>query len=71
MQTGAYKEAVTGIKMAIIHKNHPDVKLDQTQSDIIQTKLLTVVDVNPSEESRHNFYIPNLHREYFGSPVRM
>jgi hypothetical protein len=50
VQTGAYKEAVTGKKMAIIHKNHPDVKLDQTQSDIVQTKLLTAVDVNPSEE---------------------
>ena len=50
MQTGTYKEAVTGIKMAIIHKNHPDVKLDQTQFDIIQTKLLTAVDINPSEE---------------------
>jgi hypothetical protein len=30
VQTGAYKEAVTGIKMAIIHRHHPDAKLDET-----------------------------------------
>ena len=50
MQTGIYKEAVTGIKMAIIHRHHSDVKLDQTQTDIIETKLLTAVDVNPLGE---------------------
>jgi len=50
VQTGTYKEAVTGIKMVIIHRHHPDIKLDQTQTDIIQTKLLTAVDVNPSGE---------------------
>jgi hypothetical protein len=50
VQTGIYKEAVTGIKMAIIHRHHSDVKLDQTQTDIIETKLLTAVDVNPSGE---------------------
>jgi hypothetical protein len=27
VQTGIYKEAVTGIKMAIIHKHHPDAKI--------------------------------------------
>jgi hypothetical protein len=47
VQTGTYKEAVTGIKMAIIHGHHPDIKLDQTQIDIIQTKLLSEVDANP------------------------
>ena len=50
VQTRIYKEAVTGIKMAIIHRHHPDVKLDQTQTDIIQTKFLTAVDVNPLGE---------------------
>ena len=71
MQTGTYKEAVAGIKMAIIHKNHPDVKLDQTKSDIIQTKLLTAVDVNPSGEIPPQFLYSKFAREYFGSPVRM
>ena len=71
MQTATYKEAVTGIKMAIIHRHHLDAKLDETQSDIIQTKPLTAVDANPSGEIPPNCYILNLHREYFGSPVQM
>jgi hypothetical protein len=50
MQTGTYKEAVTGIKMAIIHRRHPEVKLDQAQTDAIQEKLLTAVDAKPAEE---------------------
>ena len=50
MQTGLYKEAVTGIKMAVVHRGHPDVKLDQTQVEMIQAKLLTAMDVNPLEE---------------------
>ena len=37
--TEAYKEAVVGIMMAIIHRHHPDVKLDQNQHDIIQEKI--------------------------------
>jgi hypothetical protein len=45
-ETGSYKEAVTGIKMMVIHRRHPDVKLDQTQVDMIQVKLLTAVDAN-------------------------
>jgi hypothetical protein len=36
VQTGTYKEAVTGIKMAIIQWRNPEVTLDQTQTDIIQ-----------------------------------
>jgi hypothetical protein len=40
VKTETYTEAVVGIKMAIIHRHHPDVKLDQTQIDIIQGKLL-------------------------------
>jgi hypothetical protein len=55
VQTEAYKEAVAGIKMAIIHRHHPYAKLDQTQIDIIQEKLLTAVDVNPSRETPTQF----------------
>ena len=51
MQTRTYKEAVVGIKMAIIHRRHPDVKLDQTQVDTIQAKLLIAVDANPQDET--------------------
>ena len=47
MQTGSYKEAVVGTKMAVILKCHPEVKLDQAQADLIQTKLLAAVDANP------------------------
>jgi hypothetical protein len=50
VQTGSYKEAVAGIKMAVIHRRHPDIKLDQTQLDLIQVKLLSVVDANPLGE---------------------
>jgi hypothetical protein len=50
VQTGTYKEAVTKIKMSIIHRHHPDANLDETQTDIIQAKLLTAVDENPSGE---------------------
>jgi hypothetical protein len=38
VQTGSYKDAVAGIKMAVIHRRHPDVQLDQTQVVIIQVK---------------------------------
>jgi hypothetical protein len=55
MQTGSYKEAAAGIKMAVIHRRHPDVKLDQTQADMIQVKLLTAVDANPSGEAPPQF----------------
>jgi hypothetical protein len=50
VQTGSYKEAVAGIKMMVIHICHPDVKLDQAQADLIQVKLLSAVDANPSRE---------------------
>jgi hypothetical protein len=36
--------------VAIIHRHHPDAKVDETQTDIIQAKLLTAVDENPSGE---------------------
>jgi type IV secretory pathway VirB10-like protein len=71
MQTGTYKEAVTGIRMAIIHRRHPEVKLDQAQTDVIQEKLLTAVDADPAGEIPVNSYTPNLHREFFESPVQM
>jgi hypothetical protein len=54
VQTETYQEAAVGIKMAIIHRHHPDVKLEQTQIDI-QEKLLTAVDVNPSGETPPQF----------------
>jgi hypothetical protein len=47
VQTEVYKEAVTGIKRAIIHRRNSEAKLDQSQANIIQEKLL---DVNPVEE---------------------
>jgi hypothetical protein len=51
VQTGSYKEAVDGIKMAVIHKCHSEVKLDQAQADLIQSKHLAAVDTNPSGET--------------------
>ena len=55
VQTRSYKETVVGIKMVIIHRRHPDVKLDQTQVDMIQVKRLTAVDVNPVGETPLQF----------------
>jgi hypothetical protein len=55
LQTGSYKEAVTGIKTVIIHRRHPEVKLEQTQVNTIQTKLLTAVDATPLGETSQQF----------------
>jgi hypothetical protein len=44
VQTGTFEEAVSGIKMAIIHGRHPELKLDQNQVDMIQIKILNAVD---------------------------
>jgi hypothetical protein len=55
VQTGSYKEAVAGMKMALIHRHQPDVKLDQTQVDLIQVKLLSAVDANPLGEVPQQF----------------
>jgi hypothetical protein len=55
VQTGTYKETVVGIKMAIVHRLHPDVNLDQVQTDTIQEKLLQAIDANPLEEARPQF----------------
>jgi hypothetical protein len=60
VQTGSYKEAVAGIEMAVIHRHHPDVKLDQAGTDLIQAKLLSAVDANPSGEAPPQF----LHSEF-------
>jgi len=54
-QVQTRSEAVVGIKMAIIHRRHPDVKLDQTQVDMIQVKLLIDVDANPQGETQPQF----------------
>jgi hypothetical protein len=51
VQTGTYKEAVVGIKMAIVHRRHPDVNLDQAQTDKIQEELLKAIDANPMKEA--------------------
>jgi hypothetical protein len=50
VQTGSYKETAAGIRMAVIHRRHPDVKLDQAQADLIQVKLLSAANANPSGE---------------------
>jgi hypothetical protein len=71
VQTGNYKEPVVGIKMAIVHRLHPDVNLDQAQTDTIQEKTLQATDASPLEQAPPQSYIPNLHRECFGSPVQM
>jgi hypothetical protein len=55
VQTGAYKKALAGIKMAVIHRHHPDVKLDQAEADLIQLKLLSAVDANASREAPPQF----------------
>ena len=59
MQTGTYKEAVVGIRMAVVHRRYPDVKLEQTQVDLIQEKLLSAVDENPMEEPPPQFLHSN------------
>jgi len=55
VQTRSYKEAVVGIKMAIIHRCHPDIKLDQAQVDMIQAKLLIAVDANTQDKTPPQF----------------
>jgi hypothetical protein len=55
VHTGSYKEAVVGIKMAVIDKRHPEVKLDQTQADMIQAKLEAAVHAHPIEETPLQF----------------
>jgi hypothetical protein len=41
--------------MAIILRHHPDIKMEQTQTEIVQTKLLNAVDVNPLGEISPQF----------------
>ena len=54
-KTGSYKEAVLGINIAVIHKCHPEVKLDQAQVDLIQGTILAAVDVNTSGKAPSSF----------------
>jgi len=54
-QTGIYKKAATGIKMAVIHRRHPETKLDQTQVDTVKIKLLNAVDRTPLGETPPQF----------------
>jgi hypothetical protein len=70
-QTGSYKEAVVGIKMAVIDKQHPEVKLDQTQADMIQAKLEAAVHTHPVEETPLQFLNSKFMQGYCGSPVLM
>jgi hypothetical protein len=55
VQTRTYKDAVVGIKMAIIRRCYPDVKLDETQADMIQDKLLIAVHANLQGETPPQF----------------
>jgi hypothetical protein len=55
-----HKEAATGIKMAIIHKRHPDTSLYQSQADMIQDKVSDLVEVHPVDEATPQF----LHSRY-------
>jgi hypothetical protein len=41
--------------MAIIHRRHPEFKLELTQADTIQTKLLVAVDATPLGETPPQF----------------
>jgi hypothetical protein len=41
--------------MAIVHRLHPDVNLDQAQTDTIQEKLLQAIDTNTLEEAHPQF----------------
>jgi hypothetical protein len=51
----SFKEAVTGIKMVISQRCHPDESMDQSQTEIIQEKLLTAVYANPAGETPPQF----------------
>ena len=55
VQTGTYKEAVSGIRMAIIHGRHPEIKLDQAQFEIIQNKILNAIEETFVQETSPQF----------------
>jgi pentose-5-phosphate-3-epimerase len=42
--------------MAVIDKRHPEIKLDQTQADIIQTKLEAAVHAHLMEDTPRQFF---------------
>jgi hypothetical protein len=70
VQTGSNKEAVTGNKMTIIHRRHPEVKLEQTQNDTIQNKLLNVVHTGPWWRHRCNSCTLHFQRKYILDNLR-
>jgi hypothetical protein len=55
MRPSTYREAATGIKMAIIHRCHPDMTLDHNQADTIQEKVSDLVEVHPVGEAPPRF----------------
>ena len=55
MHTESYKEAVVGIRMAVILKRYPEEKLNESQADLIQIKLLEAVDTCPLGEMPPQF----------------
>jgi hypothetical protein len=42
-------------RYTIVHRLHPDVNLDQAQTDIIQEELLKALDANPMQEAPPQF----------------
>ncbi|KAJ8932480.1 hypothetical protein NQ318_001655 [Aromia moschata] len=46
--TGPYSEAVSGFRMAVIDRRHPDTSLDQGQADLIQNQIVNILDNTPS-----------------------
>lgn len=54
-QTGSYRDAMTGIRMAVINANHPDTMLNQAQADLIQNKLVAAIDAIPVGEASPRF----------------
>jgi hypothetical protein len=65
VQTGTHTEAAVGIKKAIVHRLHPDVNLDQAQTDTIQEELLKAVDATPLEEAPPQFLYSKFARGVF------
>jgi hypothetical protein len=69
VQIVSYKEAVVGIKMGVIHRHQPEIKLDQTQVDLMQKKVLNAVDGKYLGDAPPQFLNSNFDREFSGSPV--
>ncbi len=54
-KTGSYSSVAEGFKMAVVHKQHPDITLDQGQADLVQEKLLEAVDNVQSADTAPQF----------------